>query len=45
METKTTIRAQKITLDEVISYVEVLTRKQLKQIKGGDSDPLAPIKK
>ena len=45
METKSMIRTQKITLADVMSSVEVLSRKQLKQIKGGDNDPDGPIKK
>jgi len=45
METKLTIRRQKITLAEVMGSVEVMNRKQLKKIRGGDSDPLEPIKK
>ena len=45
METKSTIRRQKITLADVMNSVEVLSRKQLKQIKGGDNDPWGPIKK
>jgi hypothetical protein len=45
METKTTIRRLKVTLADVMSNVEVLSRKQLKQIKGGDNDPVGPIKK
>jgi hypothetical protein len=45
METKTTIRRLKVTLADVMSSVEVLSRKQLKQIKGGDNDPNEPIKK
>jgi hypothetical protein len=45
METKSTIRRQKMTLADVIGTVEVLNRKQLKQIKGGDGDPFGPIKK
>jgi hypothetical protein len=45
METKSTIRRQKITLADVMSSVEVMSRKQLKQIKGGDGDPWGPIKK
>jgi hypothetical protein len=45
METKSTIRRLKITLADVMGNVEVLNRKQLKQIKGGDSDPNDPIKK
>jgi len=34
MEAKRTIRMQKITLAEIMGSVEVLTKKQLKQIKG-----------
>jgi hypothetical protein len=45
MEAKSTIRMQKISLAEIIGSVEVLTRKQLKQIKGGDNDPITPIRK
>jgi len=45
METKPTIRKQKITLADVMTRVEVLGRKELRQIKGGDSDPLDPVKK
>jgi hypothetical protein len=39
------IRRQKVTFDDVMSTVEILSRNQLKQIKGGDADPLGPIKK
>jgi len=45
METKLTLRRQKITLADVMGTVEVLNRKQLKQIKGGDGDLEEPIKK
>ncbi len=45
MEAKRTIRMQKITLAEIMGSVEVLTNKQLKQIKGGENDPLTPIKR
>ena len=45
METKSMIHRQKVTLADVMSCVEVLSRKQLKQIKGGDNDPDGPIKK
>jgi len=45
METKSMIRTQKVTLVDVMNCVEVLSRKQLKQIKGGDNDPDGPIKK
>jgi len=45
METKSMIRTQKVTLADVMNGVEVLNRKQLKQIKGGDNDPDGPIKK
>jgi hypothetical protein len=45
METKSMIRMQKVTLADVMSTVEVLSRKQLKQIKGGDNDPQTPIKR
>ena len=45
METKSMIRRQKVTLADVMSTVEVLDRKQLKQIRGGDNDPWGPVKK
>jgi len=45
METKPTIRRQKVTLADVLNSIDVLSRKQLKQIKGGDNDPLGPVKK
>jgi spermidine synthase len=45
MEAKRTIRMQRITLAEIVGNVEVLNRKQLRQIKGGDNDPITPIKK
>jgi hypothetical protein len=45
METKSMNRRQEITLADVMNTIEVLSRKQLKQIKGGDGNPLDPIKK
>jgi hypothetical protein len=45
METKSSIRRQKVTLADVMGSMEVLDRKQLKQIKGGDNDPLGPVKR
>jgi len=45
MEAKSMIRMQKVTLADDMNCVEVLSRKQLKQIKGGDNDPLGPVKK
>ena len=45
METKSRIHRQKVTLADVLSTMEVLNRKQLKQIRGGDYDPNDPIKK
>jgi hypothetical protein len=45
METKSTMSRQKITLADVVGAVEVLNRKQLRQIKGGDGENSGPIKK
>jgi hypothetical protein len=45
METKSTIRKQKIILADVMITVEILGRKQMKKIKGGENDPWEPIKK
>ena len=45
METKPSTRMLKITLANVMSTVEVLNRKQLKQVKGGDNDPTEPVKR
>jgi bacteriocin-like protein len=44
METKSTFRKQKITLADVMNTMEVLNKKQLRQIKGGDNDPDTPIR-
>ena len=45
METKKAIGIQKINLNELMYNVEVLTHKQLRQVRGGDNDPDYPIKK
>jgi hypothetical protein len=46
METKTRIeKQQRITVEEARQTLEVLTRMQLRQVRGGDNEILLPIKK
>jgi hypothetical protein len=45
METKKAIRIQKINLNELMYNVEVLTPKQLKQVRGGENEPFEPVKR
>jgi hypothetical protein len=45
METKLFMQVRRVTLAEVMNKMEVLDKRQLKQIKGGDNDPVDPTKK